>query len=63
MSEEMMAPGMEDLSLDDLSEFGISDDMSTITIEENEVVLSEDLAGFASGFPDWDLLPPKKKKK
>lgn len=27
---------------------------------EEEVSISEDLTGFAKGFPDWDLHPPKK---
>lgn len=26
---------------------------------ENEVSISEDLTGFAKGFPNWDLHPPK----
>ena len=28
-------------------------------LEEN-VEFSEDLGSYASGFPDWDLLPPEK---
>ena len=39
---------------DDLSEFAT--DMVAV---EEEAAISEDLEGFASGFPDWDLLPPK----
>lgn len=29
---------------------------------EDESNLSEDLSAYASGFPAWDLLPPKEKK-
>lgn len=39
---------------DDLSEFA-----TDMTAVEEEAAISEDLEGFASGFPDWDLLPPK----
>lgn len=40
---------------DDLSQFEA--DMFEI---EEEAEISEDLEGFAKGFPDWDLHPPKK---
>ena len=49
---------------DDLAaEFG-ADDLSQFEAEmveiEEEAEISEDLEGFAKGFPDWDLHPPKK---
>ena len=48
-----------EFSLDDLgAELGFAG--GEVTIEEEEVVLAEDLDGFAKGFPDWDLLPPRK---
>lgn len=46
-----------EFSLDDLGEF--STENLNVTLEEENVVLSEDLDGFAKGFPNWDLLPPK----
>lgn len=47
-----------DFSLDDLAEFSTGNG-EAVTLDEEEVVLTEDLEGFAKGFPDWDLLPPK----
>lgn len=38
----------------DLSEFAVDDDLP-----DEEVSISEDLSGFAKGFPDWDIHPPK----
>ncbi len=32
---------------------------SDIAAIEEEAAISEDLEGFANGFPDWDLHPPK----
>ncbi len=61
MADENKIPVTEtesDLSLDDLAEFG-SENEETVTLEEDEFVLAEDLEGFAKGFPNWDLLPPK----
>lgn len=40
---------------DELAQFAI--DLEQM---EEEVSISEDLTGFAKGFPDWDLHPPKK---
>ena len=57
MDEEIMTPE-DELSLDDLAEFG-ADEEEAITLDEEEIVLAEDLEGFAKGFPNWDLLPPK----
>ncbi len=34
-----------------------AEDIDKYDVETN---ISEDLAGFANGFPDWDLHPPKK---
>lgn len=48
----------EDVSLDDLSQFGTAVE-ETVVLEEEEVRLG-DTDGFAKGFPSWDLLPPKK---
>ena len=54
--------------MEDFNEFlsGFEDlesEMPEVTLDdEKDVELSEDLTGFAAGFPDWDLLPPKKKK-
>ena len=45
----------DEFGLDDLSEFEID-----ATEIEEEAEISEDLEGFAKGFPDWDLHPPKK---
>ena len=58
--EEATAEAGEEFDLeaefgeDDLSQFAT--DMSAV---EEDAAISEDLDGFASGFPDWDLLPPK----
>ncbi len=41
-------------SFDDLGDFALDE----FIVKEKP--LTEDLAGFASGFPDWDLHPPKK---
>ncbi len=38
----------------DLSEFAMDEIMP-----QEEISISEDLSGFAKGFPDWDLHPPK----
>lgn len=57
MDEEIMTPE-DELSLDDLAEFGAGEE-EAITLDEEEIVLAEDLEGFAKGFPNWDLLPPK----
>ena len=46
-----------DFSFEDLQEFG--SDSSTVTLDEEKIELTEDLEGFAKGFPDWDLRPPK----
>lgn len=64
MDEEIKTPEEEvveetELSLDDLAEFSIGADEEAVTLDEEEIVLAEDLEGFAKGFPDWDLLPPK----
>lgn len=37
----------------DLAEFGVENLTS-------QVEITEDLEGFAKGFPSWDLHPPKK---
>ncbi len=61
MADENKAPVTEtksDLSLDDLAEFSTGNE-EAVTLDEEEVVLAEDLEGFAKGFPNWDLLPPK----
>ncbi len=63
MDEEKKENGLESLgdfggSMDDLSEFG-SLGGDALDVEEEDVVLAEDLDGFAKGFPAWDLLPPK----
>lgn len=41
--------------LSDLDQFDIDD-----AAMDSEIKISEDLSGFASGFPDWDIHPPKK---
>ncbi len=51
MSDFEELTGLEEFG--DLSEFSI-EDLGGETIE-----LAEDLEGFASGFPNWDLHPPK----
>ena len=45
----------DSLGLDDLGDF------ATAEKQDEEEELSSDFAGFAKGFPDWDLTPPKKK--
>jgi hypothetical protein len=49
---------MEDNLMDELEDlFGKEDE----SIKQSEkVVLKQNLEGFASCFPDWDLHPPKK---
>ena len=49
MSDEVMNQDI------DLSQFGVED-------LPEEVELHEDREGFAKGFPDWDLRPPKSDK-
>jgi len=39
---------------DELAEFGLD------FAQNEEAELTEDLEGFAKGFPDWDLHPPIK---
>lgn len=59
MADEIMEQDDDLASLG--SEFGIDENLAeTVTLDEEEVVLAEDLEGFAKGFPDWDLLPPQK---
>ena len=58
MSEETKDFEQDDLSLDDLAEFS-TDGENVVTFDEEDIVLTEDLEGFAKGFPKWDLLPPK----
>ena len=51
----------KDLFADLGAEFGTgTDEVIDVALEEESTVLSEDLEGFAKGFPSWDLLPPKK---
>ena len=47
----------DNYGLDDLSDF-FQDELEKI---EKETALSEDLEGYAKGFPDWDLVPPNDK--
>lgn len=54
--EESSEDISEEFGADDLSEF----EAEIFEIEE-EAEISEDLEGFAKGFPDWDLHPPKSK--
>ncbi len=55
---------MDDMNMDlGLDEFGIEEnDLAAFGVDESqdEVELATDLEGFASGFPKWDLHPPKK---
>ena len=57
-------------SLEDLGSdlFGQNDEAelaaifaADIAAIEEEASLSQDLDGFAKGFPDWDVHPPKKR--
>ena len=59
MEEEKIITPEEnnEFSLDDLAEFG--SDSAAITLDEEKIELTEDLEGFAKGFPEWDLRPPK----
>jgi hypothetical protein len=51
----------QNIDLADLgAQFGTQND-ETVSIEDEEVNLSEDLEGFAKGFPSWNLEPPKEK--
>ena len=52
---------MSDLDLE-LDEFKVEDELAEFGVEmkEEKIELAEDLEGFASCFPKWDLLPPKK---
>ncbi len=47
-------------TLESLADFDIETEEQTVNIDDEEIVLADDLEGFAKGFPDWDLLPPKK---
>lgn len=47
-------------------EFGFDDELSKefeteVKKMKEQATLSEDLSGYAKGFPDWDLLPPDEK--
>ncbi len=57
MADEM---NMDMGDLGDLGEFSMDGDGFAPVIEDEQEILSQDLQGFASGFPDWDLLPPKR---
>ena len=60
MAEEMNK--LENQDVNDLSEFAADDaDLAQFAVEEakKEIVLPEDLNGFAKEFPAWDLHPPK----
>ncbi len=49
---------MEDNLMDELENlFGEEDESIT---QSEKIVLKQNLEGFASCFPDWDLHPPKK---
>ena len=50
---------LESLGADLFGEDNTALDEMVAEIEE-EANLSQDLEGFAKGFPDWDLHPPKK---
>lgn len=64
MSDEMTdmdlgVEGMDDLdALSELDNMFAEDDERIKQAEEN--VLTQNLSGFASCFPDWDLHPPVK---
>ncbi|MGN1261796.1 MAG: hypothetical protein ACI4UT_01860 [Candidatus Enteromonas sp.] len=64
MAEEKTLSVVEDTNLD--AEFGdLEAEMQKQFAEdakalEENVEFSEDLGAYASGFPDWDLLPPEK---
>lgn len=47
----------DNASLESLAQYA---EEAGIDMKEEETVLAEDLDGFAKGFPNWDLLPPKK---
>ena len=53
---------MDEMTLDELSEFSELEDLfgtDDSQLQQNEkVMLSQNLEGFASCFPDWDLHPP-----
>lgn len=59
MEDNKVEQEVDDISLDDLAEFSSDTAEQAISLDEEEVVLAEDLEGFAKGFPNWDLLPPK----
>lgn len=68
---ELENVGMEMDSVEDLGAlFGMGDDEAELekmfaadvaSIEE-EAKMSNDLDGFAKGFPSWDVVPPEKDK-
>ncbi|MBR2904007.1 MAG: hypothetical protein IKC37_05095 [Clostridia bacterium] len=55
MSDELLNDLAEDLDLGDMAA-----EFAEMTNKEEET-FTEDLEGFAKGFPSWDLHPPKKK--
>ena len=56
---ETPAEGADDFSFDDLAEFAADGDMPAVTLDDEEIALTEDTSGFAKGFPKWALHPPK----
>lgn len=56
MADLELELGMEELG-GDLSEFE-----TPVDAQEEAAIASDDTEGFAKGFPEWDLLPPKKEK-
>jgi len=49
----------DDGELDELDELESAFDVDEAMMD-SEIKISEDLSGFANGFPDWDIHPPKK---
>lgn len=45
----------DDFGLDEFQ----TDDLEQFEVDVEEVELADDLEGFASCFPNWDLHPPK----
>ena len=50
-----------ELGMEELGE-GLGEEVSELDTpaEEEAAFASDDTEGFAKGFPEWDLLPPKK---
>lgn len=61
VENENMTPEEEVEETVSEEEFDLSEFETEVEEPEELIAFSEDEAKYANGFPDWDLVPPKKK--